>query len=44
MDPRPVPVRSQPLLGTLPVAARRASGVILLTVTLWLASLLALFQ
>lgn len=40
MDPRPVPKR--PLLEHLPTPARRAGGVVVLTLTLWLASFLAL--
>jgi hypothetical protein len=42
MDRRPAPQR--PLLALLPLPARRATGAIALTLTLWLASLLALFR
>jgi hypothetical protein len=42
MDRRPVPQR--PLLDLLPLPARRATGAIALTLTLWLASLLAMFR
>jgi hypothetical protein len=42
MEMRPVP--SRPLLGHVPAPARRAAGAMLLTLTLWLASLVALFQ
>jgi len=42
MHRRPVPQR--PLLDTLPVAARRALGLGMLTLTLWLASFLALMR
>jgi hypothetical protein len=42
MARRSVPQR--PLLESLPLPARRAGGIALLTLTLWLASLLALFR
>ncbi len=42
MDRRIAPQR--PLLATLPLPARRVGGVVLLTLTLWLSSLLALFR
>jgi hypothetical protein len=42
MDPRPVAKR--PLLDLLPTPARRAGGVVLLSLTLWLASFIALFS
>jgi len=42
MDRRPVPQR--PLLGALPVPVRRAAGITALTLTLWLASFLAMFS
>jgi hypothetical protein len=42
MDRRLVPQR--PLLALLPLPARRATGAVALTLTLWLASLLALFR
>ena len=34
----------QPLLDSVPAPARRAGGMVLLTLTLWLASLMALFH
>ncbi len=42
MDRRPVSQR--PLLEPLPVPVRRFAGVTLLTLTLWLASFLALLR
>jgi hypothetical protein len=42
MDRHPVPQR--PLLDALPVPARRLAGVTLLTLSLWLASFLALLR
>ncbi len=42
MDRRLVPQR--PLLALLPLPARRATGAIALSLTLWLASLLAMFR
>jgi hypothetical protein len=42
MDRRPVPRR--PLLELLPLPARRVAGLTLLTLTLWLASFLALLR
>lgn len=45
MDLRPTPpAPARPLLSGLPLVARRVSGALLLTVTLWMASLLALFR
>jgi hypothetical protein len=48
MDRRPVPqpplAQDRPLLDLLPAAVRRASGVVALTLTLWLASFLALIR
>jgi hypothetical protein len=38
------PVPSRPLFGLLPWPARRAAGIGLLTLTLWLASFLALVR
>jgi len=42
MDRRPVPQR--PLLEQLPAPARRMTGITVLTLTLWLASFLALIR
>jgi hypothetical protein len=46
MDPRPAspPVRSRPLLALLPAPLRRVAGMTALTLTLWLASFLALVR
>jgi hypothetical protein len=42
MDRRPV--RQRPLLEQLPAPARRMAGMTVLTLTLWLASFLALLR
>jgi hypothetical protein len=42
--PRPSGVQDRPLLDLLPAPMRRASGVVALTLTLWLASFLALIR
>lgn len=45
MDTRPVPpAERRPLLELLPLPVRRMGGVVLLTLTLWLASFVALFR
>jgi hypothetical protein len=46
MDPRPAapPVRNRPLLALLPAPVRRLAGMTALTLTLWLASFLALVR
>jgi hypothetical protein len=46
MDKRPVAkaISGRPLLDLLPMPMRRASGAVLLTLTLWLASFLALVR
>lgn len=45
MDRRPaIPPERRPLLELLPLPARRVGGVVLLTLTLWLASFVALFR
>jgi hypothetical protein len=45
MDRRPaIPPERRPLLELLPLPARRVGGVVLLTLTLWLASFLALIR
>lgn len=48
MDRRPVPqpdgTTQRPLLELLPAPVRRASGVVVLTLTLWFASFLALIR
>ena len=38
------PALRRPLLDLLPAPARRVGGITLLTLTLWLASMLALFR
>jgi hypothetical protein len=38
------PAPRQPLLAQMPAPARRAAGVVLLSLTLWMASILALFN
>jgi hypothetical protein len=38
------PPAPQPLLALMPSPARRAAGVVLLSLTLWMASILALFN
>jgi hypothetical protein len=45
MDRRPAPPpEPRPLLELLPLPARRMGGVVVLTLTLWLASFLALIR
>lgn len=45
MDTRPAPTAERrPLLELLPLPVRRMGGVVLLTLTLWLASFVALFR
>ncbi len=45
MDTRPAPpAERRPLLELLPLPVRRMGGVVLLTLTLWLASFVALFR